>query len=218
MSAETWRSLGFAVRTCLLACALGALAPVAAHAQELTVEALLARFARIERMSCSYREEKRIALLSSPIVTSGTIHYARPDRMARRVTAPSEQVLLLEGSTLRMGDRRSVETIDLASQPVVRSFVDGIVLLLRGDRAGLERTYRVSLQSTGQAWTLVLRPRVSPLDRFLSEIRFEGDEGGLRRMSMDEVSGDTTTTVFSDVQFDRTWTPAEQARIFSMPR
>lgn len=198
-----------------LACATLSLTP-RSEAQAGELDALLRRFASIERMSCRFREEKRIALLTTPIVSEGTIHYARPDRMARRVTSPSPQVLLLEGSRLQMGESGRVETIDLDAQPVVRSFVDGIVLLLRGDRAGLERTYRATYAGGAEGWTLVLRPRSSPLDRFLREMRFEGDASGLRRMLMEEVSGDTTTTVFTDADMTARWSATEERRIFSM--
>ena len=168
-------------------------------------------------MECHFREEKRIALLTTPIVSEGTVHYARPGRLVRRITRPSPQTVLIDAGRLQMSEGGRVETIDLAAQPVVRSFVDTFTLLFGGDRAALERIYRVTHSAgDGTRWTIVLTPRASPLDRFLREIRFEGDGTSLRSMVMTEVSGDVTTTTFTDVDTTRRYTAEESARIFSL--
>ncbi len=202
----------------LIGCALlGASAAPRAHAQAPSLDQLLGRFRDVPGMECRFREEKRIALLTTPIVSEGTVHYARPGRLARRVRSPSPQVILIEGDSLRMSEGGRIETIDLAAQPVVRSFVDTFAQLFAGDRALLERTYRVAYAPERDGtWTLTLTPRVSPLDRFLREIRFTGQGTTLRSMSMIEVSGDVTQTTFSDVDVTRRYTPEESARIFAL--
>lgn len=196
---------------------LGA-ASVASAQTAPTLDELLGRFRAVQGMELRFREEKRIALLRVPAVSEGTLHYARPGRLARRTTRPSPQIVLIDGDSLRMSEGGRVERIDLAAQPVVRSFVDTFSQLLSGDRAALERVYRV-VYAPGEAgrWTLTLTPRTSPLDRFLREIRFEGDGTALRTMVMTEVSGDVTTTTFSDVDMARRFTEAETTRIFSLP-
>jgi hypothetical protein len=187
-----------------------------------SVDAVLARMARIPGLRCRYREERRIALLSSPVVSEGTIDYARGDsgaasaRMARRTTRPSAQVVLIDRGELRMSDGRTTSRIDLAGQPVVRSFVDSFLQLLVGDRASLERTYALSVEAAAGGWALVLRPRGAPLSGFLREIRFEGRGDALARMVMTEVSGDVTTTTFSEVDPGRRYGAEEAARAFSL--
>lgn len=205
----------------LLACEVAGPAHASAQETAATVDSVLARMARIQGLHTSYREEKRIALLSSPIVSEGTIDYARgtgstPPRMARRTTRPSAQVVLIDAGELRMSDGRTTSRIDLASQPVVRSFVDSFLQLLVGDRAALERTYTLSLENTDAGWSLVLRPRGAPLSTFLREIRFEGRGDVLARMVMTEVSGDVTTTTFADVDASHRYTAAEATRVFSL--
>jgi outer membrane lipoprotein-sorting protein len=186
-----------------------------------TIDAVLGRMARIQGLHCSYREEKRIALLTTPVVSEGTIDYARgaagAARMARRTTRPSRQVVLIDGGELRMSDGRTTQRIDLASQPVVRSFVDSFLQLLVGDRAALERTYTLAIETPGEGrWALLLRPRAAPLTQFLREIRFEGRGDAMERMVMTEVSGDTTTTTFAEVDAARRYPDAEARTVFSL--
>jgi len=188
-----------------------------AEATASTIESILTRMARIQGLHCSYREEKRIALLSSPITSEGTIDYARPGRMVRRVTRPSPQIVLIDGGELRMYEGGRTQRIDLAAQPVVRSFVDSFLQLLQGDRSALERTYTLTLErAASNAWTLILRPRAAPLTQFVREIRFSGHGDVMEQMVMLEVSGDTTTTTFSQVNPNQRWTAAESAHVFSL--
>lgn len=193
-------------------------APSSARAQQgaPTLDELLARFGRIEGMELAFREEKRIALMSRPAQSAGTLHYARPSRLVRRVTSPREQVVLIDAGELRMRDGERVERIDLASQPVLRSFVETFSQLLRGDRAALEQTYRVRYETTDGGWTLTLTPRGAPLDQLLRELRFEGAGTSLRGMVATETNGDTTTTTFTQVDVARRYTTAEAARLFSL--
>lgn len=201
-----------------LVIAIGAMSAAAVEAQRApTFDELLAAFRGVQGMELRFREEKRIALLRVPAISEGTVHYARPGRLVRRITRPSAQVVLIDGDELRMREGDRTERIDLASQPVVRSFVDTFSQLLGGDRVALERVYRVQYApGEGTSWTLSLTPSSAPLDRFLREIRFEGDGTTLRTMVMTEVSGDTTTTTFSDVNTHRRYTPAESTRLFSL--
>ncbi len=182
-----------------------------------TIDALFENFRSISGMELRFREEKRIALMRVPSVSEGTLHYARPRRLIRRVMSPSASVVLIDGDQLAMSEGGRVERIDLSSQPLVRSFVDTFSQLLAGERAWIERTYQVTY-SPGEAgrWTMTLAPKSEPLNRFLREIRFEGHGVALDRMIMSEVNGDITTTTFSNVDTRRRFTPEESARIFSL--
>lgn len=186
---------------------------IPASAQAPTADSVLARFARIDGLTLRFHEVKQIALLSSPIVTDGTIAYARPGRLARR---SGSTTVLISGSSLQMSEAGRVQRIDLASQPIVRSFIDSFVQLLAGDRAGLERGYALSFAADAEGWTLTLRPRAAPLTQFLRDVVFRGRGDDLLSMTMTEVSGDVTTTTFSDVDDHHRFTAEELARVFSL--
>jgi outer membrane lipoprotein-sorting protein len=199
----------------LVALALVLLAlPTSASAQaSTTVDSVLHRFAGIEGLTLSFHEEKHIALLSMPLTSDGTLAYARPGRLARRA---SGQIVLIDGSTLRMTDGGHEQHIDLASQPIVRSFVDSFRAFLAGDRAALEASYTIGFAHTDADWTITLTPRAAPLSQFMTSIVFHGAGDALISMTMSEVSGDTTTTTFSHVDDHHRFGAEESARVFSL--
>ncbi len=178
-----------------------------------TLDSVLRRFASIEGLTLSFHEEKRIALLTMPLSTDGTLAYSRPGRLARRA---SGQVVLIDGASLRMADGGHEQHIDLASQPVVRSFVDSFRALLAGERAALEQSYVISFATTAPDWTITLTPRGAPLSEFLASIVFVGHGDALVSMTMSETSGDVTTTTFSNVDDHHRFSAEESARVFDI--
>lgn len=202
-----------ALASALLVLALSAALPTASAQTAPTLDSVLHRFASIEGLTLSFHEEKHIALLTMPLVTEGTLAYARPGRLARRA---SGQIVLIDGATLRMSDGGHEQHIDLASQPVVRSFVDSFRALLAGDRHALEQSYVLTFATTAPDWTITLTPRAAPLTQFLASITFVGRGDALISMTMSETSGDTTTTTFSGVDDHHHFAADEAARVFSL--
>ena len=183
----------------------------------LTLDSLMTRFRGITGLSAHYREEKRIALLAEPLVSEGTVHYAPPDRIARHTLTPTSSSVVLDGTTLRFGDGKTERSIDVASSPVVRAFVDSFLAVLAGDRAALERSFKVDFQTPGaQKWELTLTPREASLGGIIRDIRFTGDALVLSQMRIREASGDEGVTTFSEVDTAHAYSPAEAARVFRL--
>jgi hypothetical protein len=127
-------------------------------------------------------------------------------------------VLLVDGNQLQFGDAEGRQTIDLATNPVARLFVDSFVKLLAGDREGLERYFRVELAPSGKGgWRMTLVPRVSPMDKAIKELAIVGEGIVLREMDVRETNGDWTHTVFTAVDVNHHYTSAELDRIFRLP-
>jgi hypothetical protein len=80
------------------------------------------------------------------------------------------------------------------------------------------RTYDVVFEAgEGRAWTMVLRPKVSPLDKLVQSITFRGEDVVIHTMETVEVGGDVTVTTFTDVDANRKYNAAELRRIFRLP-
>ena len=196
---------------------------IADAAARLTFDSLLARFRAIPGLSARYREEKRITLLAEPLVSEGTVHYAPPQRLARHTRSPAPSSIVFDGTTLRFGDAKSEERIDVSSNPVVRAFVETFVSVLAGDRSKLERTFVVGFRAgdaahPGERWELSLVPRDSKLLGVLREVRFAGDGVVVSQMRIREASGDEAITTFSDVDVAHRYSADEAARVFRVSR
>lgn len=188
-----------------------------ARAQGTELDALLASFRGMTGLSARFVEEKTIALLATPIRSEGEIHFAAPGTLMRRVTAPTTSAALIERGRLTMVANGQRQEIDLTSNAVVGGFISSFADVLAGDRAALERTYRITYARVeGGDWKLTLRPKGAPLNQFLTEMEMIGNGRSVKTMRMVEVSGDVTLTTFRDVRLDRRFGDAERRQLFRL--
>jgi outer membrane lipoprotein-sorting protein len=191
------------------------LAPGArAQDAQASLDALLAKLAKVEGLSARFREEKRLSLVAVPLVSEGTIHYQKPRKLARHTLKPSPSSVLLSGDVVRFSDATRSETIGLDAQPALRMLIDTFVAVLAGDKAALARFSEVSLEDRGAAgWRIKLVPKDPKLLRIVRTLGFEGKGGELSAMELVDGHGDLTRTTFSDVRFGRL-SEAEARRAF----
>ncbi len=189
----------------------------AGRAAPVTLDSLLAQFRAVPGLEAHFREEKKLSLLAAPLLSEGTLHFAPPARLLRHTTAPVASTLLIDRDRLTFGDAEHTETIPLEGNPVVRLFVDSFLKLLEGDKAALERIFQVQLKPQGERWELRLKPRLAPMTQVIDSIVMQGQGVVLSKMTISELTGDETVTVFDKVDAARKYSPAELLRIFAVP-
>jgi len=144
---------------------LGADAPPPAQQPTgtLTLDELLGHMATTRGVVAEFREVKLLSLLDAPLETRGTLYFVPPDKLARVTKTPTATRLVLRGDHMRFEDEAGANDIDLSANPVARQFADNLVVLWRGDRAALEKIYRLEFTADGAAWKLALAPKGSAL-------------------------------------------------------
>jgi outer membrane lipoprotein-sorting protein len=182
----------------------------------VSLGALLARFRALPGLEARFHEVKKLSLLKAPLISEGTIHFAPPDRLARRTTRPAASTLIVDAHEVRFGDAESSQSIPLEGNPVVRLFVDAFLKVLAGDREALERIFAIELRASDKGWAMALEPRLAPMTDVIERIIFEGRGAVVSTMVVREKGGDETVTTFSAVDVERRYTAEEKARVFGV--
>jgi hypothetical protein len=199
----------------LAAAALGLLAAGArAEPKTLALDELLHHMATTRGVVAEFRELKTLALLDEPLEARGTLYFQPPDRFVRVTREPAATRLVLVGSRMRFEDATGASDVDLTENPLARQFADNLVALWRGDRARLEKLYRLDFHAEGPRWQLALAPRGAPLDRFIAVIRLSGDGASMRTMELLESDGDRTLTHFEKSDVDHAFGADEARAVF----
>jgi outer membrane lipoprotein-sorting protein len=185
--------------------------------QPPTLEALMKGMAGASGVVARFREEKRLALLSEPLESRGTLYFVPPNRLSRETTEPSRTRLVIDGDRFSFRDAAGSEAVDLSASPIAREYVANFIVLFNGDLDALNRRYEPEFSADAAGWRLVLRPRGKPLSDFIERVTLVGRGRALDRMELVEAGGDRTTTWFEDVHTDRAFTADELSRIFSDP-
>jgi hypothetical protein len=183
---------------------------------QLTLSELLAGMAKTRGVVADFREQKQIALLDQPLVSTGTIYFAPPGRFTRMTRTPAATRLVLDGPRMHFEDATGASAIDLAANPVARQFAENMVALWSGDRARLEKLYRLDFSAEAARWQLVLVPRSPTLGRFVARLALRGDGAEMRELELVEADGDRTLTTFTRSDVDHAFGAEEARRVFGV--
>ncbi len=161
-----------------------------AQAAAADIDAIMRALAQRKHGHVAFTEEKFIALLDAPVKSSGELLYDAPDRLEKRTLSPKPESLVLQRGVVTADRGRHHYVLDLRRYPQVVPFIESIRATLAGDRAALERIFRLDLEGTGDAWTLSLSPLEAKLARSVRLIRIDGAQSAVHRVEIFESDGD----------------------------
>lgn len=142
---------------------------------------VLAQLARPAPTRTGFVEVRGSALLRTPLRIEG--EYRRPDgdTLVRVVNAPYAETTTIragEAEIARVG--KSPRRFPLSRAPELAGLQASFGALLAGDRAALERHYRVAADGTRAQWTLTLTPTDAALAAKVASIVLRGRADELR--------------------------------------
>lgn len=173
----------------LLVATLPFTAADAAPAKAPAVDAgwILGRLARPVPITTPFVELRGSALLKAPLRVEG--EYRRPDAdtLVRDVRTPYRETTTITGTTGAAGgevviarEAQKPRRFALARAPELLALQASFGALLAGDRAALERHYRIEADGARERWKLVLTPRDPALAAKLTSITLLGRGAELR--------------------------------------
>jgi hypothetical protein len=174
-------------------------APFAAAADS-DLDRVMGALAQRKHGHVSFTEKKFIAMLDRPVESSGELLYDAPDRLEKRTDKPKPEDLVLEGGVVSAQRGKHHYVLDLKQYPQVVPFIESIRATLAGDRASLERVFKVDFTGGFEHWTLQLVPLDSKLARTVAQIHIEGEKDLIHTVEIHEADGDRSLlTIGADV-------------------
>lgn len=181
--ADRWQGL-----TVWLLCALVGAGVV--HATDTDLDRLMSTLAQRKHGHVTFAESKFIALLDKPVESSGELFYDAPDRLEKRTLEPKPESLVLAGGVVTAQRGRHQYVLDLKQYPQVVPFIESIRATLAGDRASLERVFKLTFTGSFDRWTLELVPLDAKLVSTVKQIHIEGEKDNIRSVEIQEADGD----------------------------
>jgi len=182
------RAVGVASTLALAAACAAAAQAAAAPAFDELLRLLAAR----RHGHVAFTEVQQLAMLERPLQSSGELLYDAPDRLEKRTLKPKAQTLVLEHGVLTARRGQRTYLMELREHPQVAPFVESIRATLAGDRAALERSFRVQFDGTLAHWTLLLVPVDASLAGAVQDVRIEGERDVIRTVQIRQSDGDTS--------------------------
>ena len=172
--------------------ALLLLASTPASAQGWNLDALMSEMAAVPASRTRFVETRHLAMLTQPLELKGSLSYERPNRLVKHVETPFDELLTVDGEALSLVNKSKGEqrSLSLREQPALGALVEGVRATLAGDRAQLERHYRVQFSGRRDAWRLHLVPRATQVRAHVESITVSGAAARPQRIEVLESTGD----------------------------
>lgn len=164
------------------------------------LDQLLQLFATRRHGHVSFTEVHEFAMLKRPLQSSGELLYDAPDHLEKRTLSPRPETLTLDHGILTARQGQHSRQLRLEDYPQVVPFVESIRATLAGDRAALERYFRVQFNGTLESWSLLLTPSDAQVSRTVQQIRLSGSGERLQTVEIRLADGDRSLlTVGPDI-------------------
>ncbi len=185
----------------LLPCApLWAQPAAPAPAPALTLDGLMQRLARRPSGEARFSEERSVSGIDGPLLSTGMLRYAAPDRFQRQTLTPTRETMELQGRTLTLRRGNRTRTLDMDAVPEVAALLDAMRGTLTGDSALLGRHFRSALSGNDAKWVLVLTPVDERLGRSVQRIEIVGQADEVRSVELRLPGGDRSLMLLEPIR------------------
>jgi outer membrane lipoprotein-sorting protein len=166
-------------------------------------------FARIEKIASTihavaseFRQERRLAMLKEPVVSSGRFYYEKPDKLRWEFVSPDPSGFFVNGKLAKQwkGKNNPPEAFDPQQNLAIRAIVDQLLAWTKPDFAWIEQRYTISVVKEDPI-VLKLVPRSSKEKKYIDHIliSFEADTNYANAVDIVEKGGDSTRIRFSNM-------------------
>ena len=173
--------------------------PAISHAADLDIDQLMRGLAQTRASHARFVETKSIAMLDQPVESSGELFYSAPNRLEKRTLKPRRETMLVDGSALLIERGRKKHRLQLQDYPELAAFIDSIRGTLAGDRAALERNYKLSLDGSAARWTLQLLPTNKKMQAVVRYIRITGAREEVSSVEVTQTDGDSSLMLIENL-------------------
>ena len=173
---------------------------VNASADTWGLDTLMQTLARHKGGRATFSEKKFIAMLNTPVESSGELVYVAPGHLEKNTLKPKPEYLTLDQGVLSIIREGKKQTLLLSDYPDIAAFIDSIRGTLAGDRSALERVYRLFLGGSYSHWTLILLPSSPDMLASISRINIIGEAEWIRSVEILQADGDRSVMSIEPVK------------------
>lgn len=167
-----------------------ALACAVAPAWAFDLPELMGLLAKQQQGEANFTEQRFVRGFDGPLLASGTLSFAAPDKLVRRTLSPRPETMAVDGNNLVLSRGGRSRTMTLDSVPELLGLVEAMRATLTGNAPVLDRYFRHTLKGGAGDWTLDLVPIDERLSAQVSALRLSGRGGNVLGVEMELRGGD----------------------------
>ena len=151
---------------------------------------LMSLLSQVRSGEARFTEQRQVKGLDAPLVSSGTLSFAAPDRFTRQTLSPRPEGMAVEGNMVTLSRGGRSRTFVLDASPETEAIVEAVRGTLTGNAQALQQHFKVKVAGSAAQWTLELLPIAPRLQVLLASVRISGRRAELRTVEMAMADGD----------------------------
>ena len=172
---------------------------LASSAKAALLDDVKARVTLKDAQRGEFRQEKRIANLSKPLISSGEFVYLKDQGLLWQIAKPYASDAVITNETLIQRVKgKTIARVEAKTQPGYSAVSRIFMALVGSDWAVLERDFTISGKVDGKNWQLELTPKGGLFASFANSLTLSG-AATLKQLDITEKNGDSTHYTFSNV-------------------
>jgi outer membrane lipoprotein-sorting protein len=136
------------------------------------------------------RRHGEVSFVDQHFLSVMELIYDAPNRLEKRTLEPHPETLVLAGDVVTVQRGRSRHVLELKSYPQIIPLIESIRATLAGDRAALERVFRLEFMGDVERWTLVLVPLDAAVAKTVARVQIDGYRDVLLKVEIRQTNGD----------------------------
>lgn len=178
---------------------------------------ILAMLAAKPLVRAEFVQEKTLASLNKPLLSSGTMLFSKQQGVLWRLQKPVMADLMVTPTKMLQKTARTQSEVSLARSPY-GSAATLLLQLMSGNEVAVKQAFSVqSVQLKGTTWRIQLSPRQAQLQKMFSSIVAEGDQY-IRHIVMTESGGGQTDIRFNSPTDQPSQLNAAEHALFQMAK
>jgi len=166
--------------------------------------------ADLKTLFSPFQQERRMELLSEPLLSRGVIIVEKPGKIRWETTEPYQSILIANNKSVAQFECMNGrwQKLNTGYAAAMKRVMDSVALIWGGDLAGQEKDYALAARF-GDDTVLVMTPRRADLGEFVSsiEMHFEKDLTAAKSVILKEPNGDATVIRFLQQHVNVSLTP-----------
>lgn len=150
-------------------------------------------------ISANFSETVYSAMFNNPKTGSGKLNYKKSNKIRWEHTAPKKQIVLINGSKVRLFENGK-ENKNAASSQVIKKVQALMIQLFSGDFLN-EKEFNIEYYQSSLEYKLILKPKSSRMSKYISKVEmyFSKKELTLNKMVLVESADERIVYGFSNI-------------------
>ena len=176
--------------------------PAGAGESKKMIEQVCAAAGKMQTLQCDFRQEKRLSLLETNMVSTGKMYYKGGKALKWEYVSPYAYTFLLNGDKVMLGSQGKTDVIQVNSSKTFKQIARIMMHSITGKCLSDTEDFHVTMLVEGNEWVAELIPRQKELAQLFTSIRLHIDPKSqtATEVELTEKSGDLTRITMTNIK------------------